>query len=91
MISNVKTNQILPGDIFKDKRGEHVTVKSVSHNRIYFVREGYSGECVFPAARFESEFIPVKRQTFSEWCKENNIAGKIQNLRAMIAAGRAQK
>jgi len=90
MSSHAKTNQILPGDIFKDRRGEHVTVKSVSHNRIYFVRKGYSGECVFPAARFESEFSPVKRQTFSEWRKANNTAEKIQHLRAMIAAGRAK-
>lgn len=90
MSSHTKTNQILPGDIFKDRRGEHVTVKSVSHNRIYFVRKGYSGECVFPAARFESEFSPVKQQTFSEWHKANNTAEKIQHLRAMIAAGRAK-
>ncbi|WMY72735.1 DUF4222 domain-containing protein [Buttiauxella selenatireducens] len=87
----IKSNQILPGDIFKDKRGEHVTVKSVSHNRICFVRTGYSGECVFPAARFESEFSPVKRQTFSEWHKANNAAEKIQKLRELITAGRAKQ
>lgn len=83
--------EILPGDIFQDNRGERVTVKMVTDNRITYIREGYSGECVFPVERFEREFSPVKRQTFSEWCKSNNTAEKIQNLRALIAAKRAGK
>ncbi|MDT7353291.1 DUF4222 domain-containing protein [Citrobacter freundii] len=83
--------EILPGDIFQDNRGERVTVKMVTDNRITYIRDGYSGECVFPVERFKREFNPVKRQTFSEWCKSNNTAEKIQNLRALIAAKRAGK
>lgn len=83
--------EILPGDIFKDYRGERVTVKMITNNRITYIREGYSGGCVFPVERFEREFSPVKRQTFSEWCKSNNTAEKIQYLRALIAAKRAGK
>ena len=83
--------EILPGDIFQDNRGERVTVKMVTDNRITYIREGYSRECVFPVERFEREFILVKRQTFSEWCKSNNTAEKIQYLRALIAAKRAGK
>lgn len=51
--------EILPGDIFKDNRGERVTVKMVTDNRITYIRHGYSGECVFPVERFEREFRPV--------------------------------
>ena len=83
--------EILPGDIFQDNRGERVTVKMVTDNRITYIREGYSGECVFPVERFEREFNLVKRQTFSEWCKSNNTAEKNQNLRTVIAAKRAGK
>lgn len=83
--------QILPGDVFKDNRGARVTVKMVANNRITYIRDGYSGECVYPIERFEKEFNPVKRQTFSEWCKSNNTAEKIQNLRTLIAAKRAGK
>lgn len=83
--------EILPGDIFQDNRGERVTVKMVTDNRITYIREGYSGECVFPVERFNREFSPVKRQTISEWCRSNNTAEKIQNLRALIAAKRAGK
>lgn len=83
--------EILPGDIYQDSRGERVTVKTVTENRITFIREGYSGECASSLMRFEKEFTPVKRQTFGEWCKANNTAEKITTLRAMIAAGRAKK
>lgn len=83
--------EILTGDIYKDSRGERVTVKTVTENRITFIREGYSGECTSSLMRFEKEFMPVKRQTFGEWCKANNTAEKITTLRAMIAAGRAKK
>ena len=38
--------EIFPGDIFRDNRGERVTVKMVADNRITYIREGYSGECV---------------------------------------------
>lgn len=83
--------EILPGDIFRDKRGEFVTVKSVTANRVCFIRGGYSGECAFPATRFLREFVPVKRQSITEWCRSNNTAEKIENIRAMIAAKRAGK
>lgn len=84
-------HEILPGDIFKDNRGERVTVKMVTDNRITYIRDGYTGECIFPIARFEREFSPVKRQTFCEWRESNNTAEKIKNLRAMIAAKRVGK
>ena len=82
-------SEIFPGDIFRDNRGERVTVKIVADNRITYIREGYSGECVFPVERFIREFWPVKRQTFSEWCESNNTAEKIHNLRALICVGSA--
>jgi hypothetical protein len=52
--------EIFPGDIFKDNRGERVTVKMITDNRITYIREGYSGECVFPVERFEREFLPCQ-------------------------------
>lgn len=82
---------ILPGDIFRDNRGEHVTVIKVTDNRITFIRDGYTGECVSSVLRFEKEFKPVVKQTFSEWCKATDVSGKIQNLRAIIASKRAEK
>ncbi|MGK7244822.1 DUF4222 domain-containing protein [Buttiauxella agrestis] len=83
--------EIRPGDIYKDRYGEQVTVKNVSHNRIFFIREGYSSECVFPAARFESEFTFLKKQKIYEWHSENNPLEKTKKLRELIQAGRNKK
>ena len=83
--------EILPGDIYKDKRGERVTVLSATPNRICFIRDGYSGECAFPAVRFLREFTAVQRQTIAEWCDTNNTAEKIKKIRALIAAKRVEK
>lgn len=83
--------EIRPGDIYKDRYGEQFTVKNVSHNRIFFIREGYSSECVFPAARFESEFTFVKKQKIYEWCSENNPLEKTKKLRELIQAGKNKK
>ncbi|MDD9246571.1 DUF4222 domain-containing protein [Enterobacter soli] len=83
--------EILPGDIYKDNRGERVTVQKVTGNRITFIRDGYTGECISSVLRFEKEFQPVVKQTFSEWCRATDTAGKIQNLREIIAAKRAEK
>lgn len=84
-------SEILPGDLFKDHRGERLTVKTVTDGRITFIREGYSGECVLSRMRFEKEFTAVQRQTFGEWCMANDTAGKIKALKDMLAAGRAKK
>lgn len=83
--------EILPGDIYTDNRGEYVTVQKVTDSRITFIRDGYTEECVSSVLRFEKEFKPVAKQTFSEWCKATDVSGKIQNLRAIIAAKRAGK
>lgn len=82
---------ILPGDIYTDNRGEQVTVQKVTDGRITFIRNGYTGECVSSVLRFEKEFRPVVKQSFSGWCKATDVSGKIQNLRAIIAAKRADK
>lgn len=89
--SGIAHPEIRKGDTWKDKRGGTVTVKNAGFNRVTFIREGYSGDCILPVLRFESEFTLVKRQTFSEWCKANNTAEKIQNLCALINTCRESK
>jgi hypothetical protein len=83
--------EIRNGDKWKDGRGNIVIIQSNRFNRVTFIREGYSGECILPVTRFESEFTLVTHQTFGEWCKTNNTAECIQNLRAVINASRENK
>ncbi|MEG0870357.1 MAG: DUF4222 domain-containing protein [Hafnia sp.] len=83
--------EIRPGDIFKDLRGNLITIKTVTPVRVSFQRKGYSAECACSPQRVLSEFTPVKQQSFSEWGKTSNVAEKIKSLRALVAAKRAEK
>ncbi|HHT8227055.1 TPA: DUF4222 domain-containing protein [Citrobacter braakii] len=83
--------EIRPGDKWKDNRGCLVTVESYRFNRVTFIRDGYSGECILPVTRFEKEFTLVKQQTFGEWCEKHKTAERIQNLRDLINASRENK
>ncbi|ECK6637737.1 DUF4222 domain-containing protein [Salmonella enterica] len=80
--------EIHPGDIFRDKSGRRVMIKTVSATRIVFVRPGYSDECFCSPSRLVRDFTPIKKQTFQEWAQANNPLEKTQKLRAMINASR---
>lgn len=80
--------EIRRGDKWKDGRGNIVIIQSNQFNRVTFIRDGYSGVCILPVTRFENEFSLVKKLTLSEWHEANNLAEKIQNLRALINANR---
>ncbi|BEO77380.1 DUF4222 domain-containing protein [Serratia nevei] len=41
---------------YKDARGKVVTVISVAHNRVTFIREGYESPCVQPLIQFIENF-----------------------------------
>ncbi|MFJ5506062.1 DUF4222 domain-containing protein [Pectobacterium carotovorum] len=46
-----------PNDRYQDKNGQCVTVRANAFNRVMFVRDGYSAECVYPDNRFIAEFV----------------------------------
>ena len=50
---------ICPGDIFRDKHGSRVTIKTVDDCRIIYIREGHEHPCVSSHMRFEKEFTRV--------------------------------
>ncbi|EGK6862576.1 DUF4222 domain-containing protein [Salmonella enterica subsp. enterica serovar Glostrup] len=88
-VSGPARPEICPGDIFQDNRGERVTVKMVTDNRITYIREGYSGECVFPATRFEREFTLIREVPPAELSDINRImsvtgAERIRAVREII-------
>lgn len=53
--------EIRPGDIFRDKYGSTITIKTVDDFRVTYIREGYAHPCVSSHMRFESEFTLVSR------------------------------
>ncbi|EKK6202706.1 DUF4222 domain-containing protein [Salmonella enterica] len=86
--SGLSRPEIRPGDIYRDKSGRRVMIKTVSATRIVFVRPGYSDECFCSPSRLVRDFTPIKKQTFQEWAQANNPLEKTQKLRAMINASR---
>ena len=53
--------EIRPGDIFQDKYGSRITIKTVDDFRVTYIREGYAHPCVSSHMRFEREFTLVSK------------------------------
>ncbi|EBA8669365.1 DUF4222 domain-containing protein [Salmonella enterica] len=89
--SGLSRPEIRPGDIYQDKSGRRVMIKTVSATRIVFVRPGYPDECFCSPSRLVRDFTPIKKQTFQEWAQANSPLEKTQKLRAMINASREDR
>ncbi|EFR3656299.1 DUF4222 domain-containing protein [Salmonella enterica] len=89
--SGLSRPEIRPGDIYQDRHGKRVMIKTVSATRIVFVRPGYPDECFCSPSRLVRDFIPIKKQTFQEWAQANSPLEKTQKLRAMINASRERR
>lgn len=77
-----------PGDIYKDRHGRQITIKTVSAKCIVYTRPGYPDECFCSPSRLVQDFSPVKKQTYREWAEANRPFDKTQKLRALINASR---
>lgn len=86
--SGLSRPEIRPGDIYQDRHGKRVMIKTVSATRIVFFRPGYPDECFCSPSRLARDFTPIKKQTFQEWAQANSPLEKTQKLRAMINASR---
>ncbi|EBV5083847.1 DUF4222 domain-containing protein [Salmonella enterica subsp. enterica serovar Minnesota] len=80
--------EIRPGDIYQDRHGRRVIIKTVSATRIVYTRPGYPDECFCSPYRLAMDFTPVRKQTFQEWAARNSPLEKTQKLREMINASR---
>ncbi|ENM0557627.1 DUF4222 domain-containing protein [Salmonella enterica] len=89
--SGLSRPEIRPGDIYRDKSGRRVMIKTVSATRIVFVRPGYPDECFCSPSRLVRDFIPLKKQTFQEWARANSPLEKTKKLRALINASNASR
>ncbi|ECA2558142.1 DUF4222 domain-containing protein [Salmonella enterica subsp. enterica serovar Poona] len=89
--SGLSRPEIRPGDIYRDKSGRRVMIKTVSATRIVFVRPGYPDECFCSPSRLVRDFTPIKKQTFQEWAQANSPLEKTQKLRALINASNASR
>ncbi|WP_332832915.1 DUF4222 domain-containing protein [Escherichia coli] len=63
--SGLARPEIRPGDIFKDKYGGRITIKTVDDFRVTYIREGYEHPCVSSHMRLRVN-SPGKQSTTSE-------------------------
>ncbi|HCL5065271.1 TPA: DUF4222 domain-containing protein [Salmonella enterica] len=89
--SGLSRPEIRPGDIYQDRHGKRVMIKTVSATRVVFFRPGYPDECFCSPSRLVRDFTPIKKQTFQEWAQANSPLEKTQKLRAMINASNASR
>ncbi|ECD3768321.1 DUF4222 domain-containing protein [Salmonella enterica subsp. enterica serovar Give] len=81
--------EIRPADIFKDRYGGLVTVKTVDAYRVTYSRDGYSFLCVASRQRFERNFLLVSKAPPAELSDIDRImrvtgAERIRAVREII-------
>ncbi|EJF7586332.1 DUF4222 domain-containing protein [Escherichia coli] len=87
--SGLSRPEIRPGDIFRDKYGSTITVKTVDDFRVTYIREDYAHPCVSSHMRFEREFILVSKAPLAELSDIDKImsvtgAERIRTVREII-------
>ena len=89
--SGLSRPEIRPGDIFKDKYGGTVTIKSVAGRCVTYRRDGYGYDCVMPVYQFRRDFSLVYAAPRSKPISREKARGNIQKMKSMINAFRGKK
>ncbi|EIZ6884517.1 DUF4222 domain-containing protein [Escherichia coli] len=89
--SGLSRPEIRPGDIFKDKYGGTVTIKSVAGRCVTYRRNGYGYDCVMPVYQFRRDFSLVQNATRSKPTSNAKARANIQKMKNMINAFRGKK
>ncbi|ECE8817352.1 DUF4222 domain-containing protein [Salmonella enterica subsp. enterica serovar Reading] len=81
--------EIRHGDIFKDKYGGRITIKTVDDFRVTYIREGYAHPCVSSHMRLESELTLISKAPPAELSDIDRImrvtgAERIRAVREII-------
>ncbi|EFK6637219.1 DUF4222 domain-containing protein [Escherichia coli] len=82
--SGLPRPEIRPGDIFRDKYGGTVTIKSVAGRCVTYRREGYDYDCVMPVYQFRRDFTLVGHR---KAVNQKRAASYIRKIREMLVAG----
>ncbi len=89
--SGLSRPEIRPGDIFKDKYGGTVTIKSVAGRCVTYRRDGYGYDCVMPVYQFRRDFSLVQNATRGKPTSNAKARANIQKMKNMINAFRGKK
>ncbi|EJM5003848.1 DUF4222 domain-containing protein [Salmonella enterica] len=78
--------EIKPGDIYRDNKGQLVTVDKCEYGRVYFIRDGFTFTTELLARVFLDKFRLHRRRKAP--AMSTNAATKVRELRTMINASR---
>ncbi|MBS9068307.1 DUF4222 domain-containing protein [Escherichia coli] len=76
--------EIRPGDIYRDKYGSTITIKSIAGRCVTYRREGYEYDCVMPVYQFRRDFTLVGHR---KAVNQKRATGYIRKIREMLVAG----
>ncbi|HAG9936997.1 TPA: DUF4222 domain-containing protein [Escherichia coli] len=83
--------EIRPGDIFKDKYGGTVTIKSVAGRCVTYRRDGYGYDCVMPVYQFDRDFSLVQAVPRNVPTSREKARANIQEIKKMLNVFRGKK
>ncbi|ECC6919579.1 DUF4222 domain-containing protein [Salmonella enterica] len=78
--------EIKPGDIYRDNKGQLVTVDKCEYGRVYFIRDGFTFTTELLARVFLDKFRLHRRKNAP--ATSASAVTKVQALRTMINASR---
>ncbi|HAN6097056.1 TPA: DUF4222 domain-containing protein [Escherichia coli] len=82
--SGLARPEIRPGDIYRDKYGSTITIKSIAGRCVTYRREGYEYDCVMPVYQFRRNFTLVGHR---KAVNQKRAASYIRKIREMLVAG----
>ncbi len=82
--SGLPRTEIRPGDIYRDKYGSTITIKSIAGRCVTYRREGYEYDCVMPVYQFRRNFTLVGHR---KAVNQKRAASYIRKIREMLVAG----
>lgn len=83
--------EIRHGDIFKDKYGGTVTIKSVAGRCVTYRRDGYGYDCVMSVYQFRRDFSLIQATPCKQPTSNAKARANIQKMKNMINAFRGKK
>ncbi|HCO6189724.1 TPA: DUF4222 domain-containing protein [Escherichia coli] len=83
--------EFMNGDIYRDKYGGTVTIKSVAGRCVTYRRDGYGYDCVMPVYQFRRDFSLVQATPRRQPTSNAKARANIQKMKNMINAFRGKK
>lgn len=89
--SGLPRPEIRPDDIFRDKYGGTVTIKSVAGRCVTYRRDGYGYDCVMPVYQFRRDFSLIQATPRKQPTSKEKARANIQAIRKMLNGIRGKK